>query len=154
MIEHVVDIPLVNVTPQKIWNWLSTMNDEKYREWHHDHRYYKILHPVKKSVGMKVRFVEVLEGSYKIDLAWEVIQSIPPRHVIFRAIVPFPVRLELLIFAMPNGALVRHHIKIGNSSLLSRIFEPVISTLIFTKKRQSILERHAYEEFKNLEHLV
>lgn len=154
MIEHVVEVSVVGVQPEQVWQWVVSMTDVKYREWHRNHRSYALLRSKDDLVGMRFHFDEVLEGKFRINLSWEIVEIEAPRRVVFRALILYPVRLELALDPTSEGTWVRHVLRIGGGSPLYRLIDPLILRLIFTAERRALLDRHAREEFKNLERLI
>jgi hypothetical protein len=153
MLTHKVEV-LVYAKPKSIWDWMLTMTNEKYRLWHRDHRAYAVLRPSESLLGMRVWFDEFLEGEFRISLSWEIVEVEPLKRVVFKALIPYPVCLELSLAQRSEQTLITHTLTIGKPSWYGRLLDRVINRFIFTERKRMILQRHAQEEMKNLEHLV
>lgn len=157
MIIHRVSVLVHNVTPRDIWQWMAEMDEQRYLSWHPDHRRYAVLERSKRSnglVGMKVFFDEVIDGDVRIASSWEVVMADEPRCIIFRALIPYPVRLELRLVEVTDGTMVTHLVLIGFKSWFASVFDLPILVTVFSKRRRELLERHVHEEFGNLEILA
>jgi hypothetical protein len=130
------------------------MNDQKYRSWHPDHRRYVVLKPSADLVGKQIFFEEVLGSEFRIALTWEIVKVDEPRCVIFRALIPYPVSLELHLSENTNGTAVTHWVLIGYKRWFSPALDLLISATVFSRRRCKLLERYVYEEFSNLEVLA
>ena len=151
MIIHEVNVFLSRIQPSKAWRWLINMDEKRYILWHKDHKKYSILLMREEIVGNRIHFEENIEGRFRVNLKWEIVECRDGEMIKIRALVPFPVYLTICLSSLESGTLVTHRLAIGHRSRILGMLENPIVRLILSIERQKILARHVKEEFLNLE---
>ena len=103
-------------------------------------------------IGSRIYFEENIEGRFRINVNWEIVECRDGEMIKIRALVPFPVFLTICLSPLESGTFVTHHLAIGHCSRVLRMLENPIIRLILSIERQKMLARHVKEEFLNLEH--
>lgn len=155
MIRVVTTIDIQGKTPEAIYEWIVTLDDERYRRWHPAHIAWRTIRQTPEDVGSLVFLDEQFEG-FRVRYVGEVVGSVPGRLLRYRLkrIVPLPVALTLRFDPRTHGTTVTHALAAGYQGAFGRILDGVLRRTVLTPAFEKALERHAREEFKNLERLI
>jgi hypothetical protein len=154
----IITTPIIvnNVQPVQIYDWIVHLTPEKYRQWDPIAHIGKIKRPTILNEGDSVFFEEKIE-CYKINLTWKIIKLNKPDEILMKAVIPFPVYLQLKFLSdkSKNNTEVIHELTIGfRFPGLEKIVDLFISTFIMHRKKIAAIKRHAINEFKNLENIL
>lgn len=153
MIESITEITVHNKSPKEIYDFMFTLTQEKYELWHPEHKEFKVIKSTTDTIGSVFYFNEIING-YKIDFKWEVIEIEKDKRILMKAKYFIPITLELTLKEENKNTVVKHHLKIGYNGKRAGISERIIRKYYFTDKVIKDLDRHAKEEFSNLEWLI
>ena len=154
MIRIVTRIVVNAKSSLQISRWMRTLNREKYLQWHQAHKDYKRIKITRSFVGSVIYFDETIED-LRIRFRWEVIELRGNELLIMKARFFYPIYLQLSLKEINGNTEVLHELRIGFELCgVEKIFDALISLFVFTNKRAKALDRHATEEFGNLERLI
>lgn len=155
MLEIITKIIIKGKSPQQIFDWMLNLNQERYLEWHPTaHKSYRRIKETENFVGSIIYFEETL-GDFRVNYKWEVVDLKTDNLILMKAKIFYPVYLSLSFLATNKDTEVIHQLRIGFSFKgLEKIFDWFVRKFIFTEKKIGALERHAMEEFKNLENII
>lgn len=154
MIIITTEILVQHISPEQIFDWIANLTPEKYRQWDPKAHVGKIERPAVLNVGDKIRFEEFIE-KYRINFRWKIMVLNRPNLFLMKALIPFPVYLQLSFLPINKDSKVIHELRIGFNFLrLEKIIDFFIRLFIMPEKKISAIKRHATEEFKNLEKIL
>lgn len=154
MIKIVTRIVVNGKSSLQISRWLRTLNRDRYLQWHQDHKDYKRVKITRSFVGSVIYFEEVIEG-FRIKFRWEVIELRKNELLVMKACFFYPIYLQLSMKEINGNTEISHELRIGFVfHRFEKIFDGLIRLFVFTNKRAKALDRHATEEFRNLEQLI
>jgi hypothetical protein len=151
MITQSTKIEILNKNPNQIYAFMFGLNKEIYTGWHPEHLDFKIIKQTPDTLGSIFYFHEKLDN-LKIKYNWEVTLLEPNHKIVMTAKYFIPIHLILIFDKTEKGTLVTHDLQIGTEK--EGILDWFISKFIFTKRKKQSQDRHAVEEFKNLEKLI
>lgn len=159
MIQIVTKIIVKGKSPQQIFDWMRNLNQEKYLQWHPiAHKTYRQSKETEDLIGSVIYFNEEID-SFRVDYEWEFVEvkkSLPISvEIKMKAKYFYPIYLNLSAKKVDIDTDVTHKLQIGFYAMgLEKIFDWFVRKFIFTKRQIEALERHATEEFKNLENII
>jgi hypothetical protein len=153
MTNQVTKVAVLGKTPSQIYDFMFGLDKEKYIAWHpQEHKDFKIIKQTTDIVGSIFFFHEQMD-KLKVKYRWEVLEITKNHKIVMKAQYFIPIYLILTLDETPNGTLVTHDLQIGNKPN-SKLFDWFITSFVFTKSKQKSQDRHAIEEFKNLEKIL
>lgn len=155
MITMVTTIDVRGKTPEAIYGWIVTLTNEKYRQWHPAHREWRTVKGRPDETGSVVFFDEQFEG-FRVRYCGEVVTAVPERLLRFRLkrLVALPVHLALRFEPTRAGTVVTHAVTAGYDSAFGRMLDWSLRKTVLTLAFEKALDRHAREEFRNLERVI
>ncbi len=153
MTNQVTKIEVLGKTPSQIYDFMLNIDKEKYLAWHPEHRDFKIIKQTKDTVGSLFFFHEQIDN-LKVKYRWEVTKIDKNHKIVMKAQYFIPIYLVLTLDKTPKGTLVTHDLQIGYRQKITGLIDWFIRNLIFTKNKRHSQDRHAIEEFKNLEKIL
>lgn len=155
MIRMVTTIDIQGKMPEAIYNWVVTLNNERYRRWHPAHIAWRTIRRTPEEVGSIVFLDERFEG-FRVRYVGEVVAAIPDRLLRYKLKrgVPLPAHLALRFEPTKVGTIVTHELTVGYDTPVGKVLDRLVRKTVLTPAFEKALERHAREEFKNLERLV
>jgi hypothetical protein len=147
-IESNTAVTVHNKTPEQIYNFLITLNPEKYLKWHPEHTEFKAVRINPEVTGSIFYFNDLINGE-KVENNWTVIEAVKSKKLLMQSSknsVGMTIKIELTQDG--NNTLVNHQLKVGKG------FMSWLVKLFFTEKMIKDLQRHVKEEFTNLEWLI
>lgn len=148
--ESITEITIRGKSPKEIYDFMFSLTQKKYILWHPEHQEFKVIKTTAEITGSIFYFKEIING-FKIQYNWEVVQVMKNHKILMRAKYFYPISLELVLRAENNNTIVKHILKIGKKT---GFISKIISRYFFTEKVEKDLQRHAIEEFTNLEWLI
>ncbi len=153
MLEHVTKVLIEGKDKEKILQFLLGLDVNQYKQWHPEHKDYKIIKATNDTIGSVFYYKEIIDG-FKLNYRWtltELEHLENKERIVMKAKIPISLYLILTLERVDNGTLITHHIKAGGKiSFINKL----IGKFIFTPKLIKSIERHANEEFKNLEKIL
>jgi uncharacterized protein YndB with AHSA1/START domain len=158
-IELTSRIKLKGVSPDQVYQFMTSLDDERYRQWHPEHHLqWKVLHrPKDETVGSIYYFKERFEDGEVLGAKIKVVEAIPGERLVQRSISPWWKSFDIVtgLKSIPEGTLVTHQIVAGSDlPLLGRLFNLILIPLFLKEPHIQAIHNHANEEFTNLEHLL
>lgn len=155
MITMVTTIDIRGKTPEAVYDWIVTLTNERYRQWHPAHREWRTVKGRPDEVGSIVFFDEQFEG-FRVRHYGEVVAAVPNRLLRFRLkrFVALPVRLALRFEPTEAGTVVTHALTAGYDSAFGRMLDWSLRKTFLTPAFEAALDRHAREEFRNLGRVI
>ena len=152
-------IKVKGVSPDQVYQFMTSLDDERYRQWHPEHHLqWKVLHqPKDETVGSIYYFKERFEDGQVLGAQIRVVEAIPGKRLVQRSISPWwkPFDFIVELESIPEGTLVTHRIVAGSDiPLLGRLFNLMLIPLFLKERHIQAIHNHANEEFTNLEHLL
>lgn len=147
-------IDIKGKTPEEIYNWILNLDDDKYKKWHpRDHKEFKIIKRASDEIGSIVYFHEQF-NSFVLKIKGELIKIKPSSLLVYKWKSFIPGYLFLSFETTKEGTLVTHTLKIGYVGMIGKITDWLMKKFYFAKHFEQALNRHAEEEFKNLEKII
>lgn len=155
MIIITTEILVNNVTPSQIFDWIMYLTPEKYRQWDPRAHIGKIERPAILKTGDTFRFEEKID-QYKINFRWKIVKLDRPNFFLMKAVIPFPIYLQLSFLPFNRGdTKVLHELRVGfHFPGIEKIVDYVINFFIMPRKKIDAIQKHATEEFRNLEKIL
>jgi hypothetical protein len=154
MIDHITKIEVLGKTPNQLYAFMFSLDKAKYISWHPtEHKDFRIVKETKDIIGSVFFFHEQMD-KLTVKYNWEVMELVENHKIVMKARYFLPVYLILDFDNTPNGTLVTHTLQIGYQKKITGRTDWFLQNFVFTKNKQASLERHAHEEFKNLEKLI
>ena len=154
MINHITKIEVLGKTPQQLYTFMFSLDKDKYVRWHPtEHKDFKIIKETKDTIGSVFLFHEQMD-KLTVKYNWQVVELVENHKIVMRAQFFMPVYLILDFDKTANGTLVTHTLQIGFKKKIMGLTDWFLQSFVFTHSKQKSLERHAHEEFKNLETLI
>ena len=145
----ITEIIVHGISPKQIYDFMFSLTNEKYLQWHREHKEFKVIKETKDTIGSVFYFNEVI-NDFKIDYDWKVVSVERNKKIIMKASkYLIPIYLEITLKEEGNNTQVKHHLKTGNC-----VTYWIIKKYFFTEERSRDLDRHVKEEFTNLEWLI
>lgn len=136
-------------SPKQIYDFMFSLTQEKYLQWHPEHKEFKIVKVTPDTIGSIFYFDEVIDG-FKVDFNWKVIAIESDKKILMKTSkYGVTIIFELLLKEEGGNTQVTHNLKIGN-----RLTKGIVKKFFFTEKVIKDIDRHAKEEFTNLEWLI
>jgi hypothetical protein len=159
MIQIITKIIVEGKSPQQIFDWMRTLNQEKYHQWHPvAHKDFKRIKETENLIGSVIYFDEIFEG-IRVREKWEIIEvkrNLPISFEVgMKAKTFYPMYLYLSGKKTNKDTEITHTLFVGFSFKgLEKIFDWFVKNFILSEKKIKALERHVIEEFKNLENII
>jgi hypothetical protein len=153
MTNQVTKVAVLGKTPSQIYDFMFGLDKEKYIAWHLEHKDFKIIKQTTDTVGSVFFFHEQMD-KLKVKYRWEVLEIVKNYKIVMKAQYFIPIYLILTLDETPNGTLVTHDLQIGYKQKTTGLIDWCIRNFVFTKSKRHSQDRHAIEEFKNLERLL
>jgi hypothetical protein len=153
MLTHRVNIKLKGVTIDSVYNFMCSLNLEKYQQWHFEHNDFKMIKGRINKAG-SILFFDEYVGKLRVRYRWKVFKIKDKRRIVLKAIHIIPVFLDISLSSVYNGLIVIHELRFGFKSPAFKPIDWLIETFIFTGKVQNEMKRHVIEEFKMLEEIL
>ena len=147
------------VSPDQVYQFMTSLDDERYRQWHPEHHLqWKVLHqPKDETVGSIYYLKERFEDGQVLGAKIKVVEAIPGERLVQRSISPLWKPFDIIIGfeSIPEGTLITHRIVVGSDlPLLGRLFNLILIPLFLKERHIQAIQNHANEEFTNLERLL
>jgi len=150
----VTRISIKGKSASQVFDWLCSLNQERYLQWHPAHKDYRLSKGPKGFVGNIIYFDEQIDG-FRINWEWKVVDLRENELILMKARYFYPICLSLSLKEIRGNTEVAHELRVGFAFKgFEKPFDWLVSRLIFTDKRAKALNQHAIEEFKNLERLI
>ena len=153
MTNHITKIEILGKKPNQIFDFMLSLNKEKYLNWHPEHKDFAVINQTENKLGTVFYFHEKMD-KLTVKYKWEVVEFTQNHKVVMKAKYFIPIYLTLTFDETENGTLVTHDIQLGYKKKTIGIIDWVIKSFVFTKSKVFSNERHAIEEFKNLEKII
>ena len=148
----ITKVEVLGKSPSQIYGFMFGLNKQKYLAWHEEHKDFKIVGQTKDTLGSVFFFHERMD-KLTVKYKWKVTSIVPNHKIVMKAEYFIPIYLTLIFDKTLNGTLVTHDLQVGTNPN-SKILDWFVGTFILTKSKQKSQDRHAIEEFKNLEKLI
>jgi uncharacterized protein YndB with AHSA1/START domain len=158
-IELTSRIKVKGVSPDQVYQFMTSLDDERYRQWHSEHHLqWTVVHrPKDETVGSIYYFKERFEDGQVLGAKIKVVEAIPGERLVQRSISPWWKSFDIItgLESIPEGTLVTHQIVAGNDlPLLGRLLNLILIPLFLKESHIQAIHNHANEEFTNLERLL
>jgi uncharacterized protein YndB with AHSA1/START domain len=158
-IELTSRIKVKGVSPDQVYQFMISLDDERYRQWHPEHHLqWKVVHrPKDETVGSIYYFRERFEDGEVLGAKIKVVEAIPGERLVQRSISPWWKSFDIItgLESIREGTLVTHQIVAGSDfPLLGRLFNLILIPLFLKESHRQAIHNHANEEFTNLERLL
>lgn len=155
MIRWVTKIEIRGKSPEAVYDWIVTLNNKRYRQWHPAHREWRAVRGAPEQIGSLVLFDEQFEG-FRVRFYGEVAAAHPKWLLRWRLkrLIPLPVHLTLGFEPVEVGTIVTHELIAGYNSTFGWALDALLRRTVLTPVFEKALDRHASEEFTNLEWLL
>jgi len=154
MLKLLTEIEL-DKSADKIYSFLLNLDKDKYCLWHSCHKDFKIIAKTDNINGSVFYFHEIVDGT-KANYKWTLIDHRKDILIKMKAIYFYPLYLTIKLDRISaHKTIVRHEISTGfQNKFLSLIFDSVVGKTLFSKKVRQSQQRHAIDEYKNLENIL
>lgn len=153
MLVFTSEIEVNGKTPEQIYNWFINLNStDEYKKWHPEHVEWKTKKRTSNGIGSVIYFDEWI-GKFRMKLTGELVETEPNRLFVFK-LKGLPAYLSLALEPTKNGTKVIHVVRFGYKGALGAVLDFLLKLLPIYKSFKRELDRHAHEEFKNLERLL
>lgn len=129
------------------------MDDEKYKKWHHAHKAWKTIKRTPNEMGSIV-YLDEQFNQFRLKLTGKLVEVKPNRFLFYKWKSLISGYLSLAFESTNTGTKVTHEVGVGYKGLLGKIIDWLLKKFYLTKAFEEALEKHAEEEFKNLEVLI
>lgn len=155
MITFTTIIEITGKSPNQIYDWILNLDNDKYKRWHPAHKEWKTIKRTPNEIG-SIIYLDEQFNHFRIKLTGELVDLAPNRFLFYkgRNNLLIPGYLSLSFEATNAGTKVIHEIGAGYKRLLGKIIDWFLRKFYLTKIFEEALEKHAKEEFKNLEKLL
>jgi hypothetical protein len=154
MTNLITKIEVLGKKPSQIYDFMLDLNREKYIAWHPtEHIDYRVVKETRDIIGSICFYHEKMDN-LRVKYYWEVTELTKNQLIVMKAKHIISVYLILKLDETTQGTLVTHNLQIGYKNGISNLVDWVVRNFIFTKNKRNSLERHANEEFKNLEKII
>lgn len=134
----------INRSPEYVYNWVIDLDNNKYCNWHPDHKLY-YRHNDKVQLEEKV-------DSQTIKLKGRLVSDIPNKELRYRGHSSImPIYLSLNFEESTNGTRLINEIGIGFNGPLGVISDFLIRKFYKWDSMREKYTKHLYEEWTNLE---
>ena len=152
-------ITVKGVSPDQVYQFLLSLDNDRYRQWHPGHHLqFRVVHqPKDETVGSVYYFKERFEDGRVLATQIKVLQAVPGQRLVQRSISPWWKRFDIItgLQSIPEGTLVTHQIVAGSGlPFLGRLFNLMARRLFLKESNLKAIHNHANEEFTNLERLL
>jgi hypothetical protein len=153
MINHIVQLNVVNIKSEQIYDFMINPSDERYSEWWPgEHLQFHIVkHGEKNHLNDEVFMDEYIGENRRLTFLAIVIKADKPITIIWqmkKAGIRLPAFVELNLHDVKDGVRLKHELRIGYSGI-GRLLDPFI-LLYFNKSYQNALEKHCNSEWHML----
>ena len=146
-------IEIKGKTPEQIYNWILNLDDEKYKKWHPAHKAQKTIKRTLNEMGSIV-YLDEQFNQFRLKLTGKLVEVKPNRFLFHKWKSLISGYLSLAFESTNTGTRVTHEVGVGYKGLLGKIIDWLLKKFYLTKAFEEALEKHAEEEFKNLEVLI
>lgn len=152
-------ITVKGVSPDQIYQFLLSLDNDRYRQWHpRHHLQFRVVHqPEDATVGSVYYFKERFEDGRELGAQLEVVEAVPGERLVQRSVSPWwkPFDIIIGLQSIPEGTLVTHQIVAGSDlPFLGTLFNLIMRRLFLKESNIKAIHNHANEEFTNLERLL
>ncbi|GAA6767672.1 hypothetical protein AAFH68_36220 [Flavobacterium sp. CGRL1] len=154
MIQLSTDIEVKKST-NLIYEFLLNLDKEKYCQWHSAHKDFAVIKRTEQEIGSILYFKEIVDQTV-VNFKWRIIEITENKLVKMQAIYFYPVYLTIgLENISKNVTIVHHNLHIGfKIKFLNLIPDWIIGNTLFSLRKRKSQQKHAIEEYKNLEYLL
>jgi len=155
MITLATEVEVKGKTPEQIIHWFMSLDNETYKKWHPEHMAWKTIKLTPNFVGSIIYFDEKI-GAFRMKLTAEIVKAEPNRFLVFKlkGFMPIQSYLSLSLQPTSSGTKVIHEVKVGNGGIFTKAVEWFLEKSGLVGWFEKALNKHAQEEFKNLEQLI
>jgi uncharacterized protein YndB with AHSA1/START domain len=158
-VEFTSRITVKGVSPDQIYQFLLSLDNDRYRQWHPGHHLeFRVVHqPKDETVGSVFYFKERFEDGQELGAQLKVVEAVPGERLVQRSISPWWKPFDIIagLQSIPEGTLVTHQIVAGSDlPFLGMLFNLIMRRLFLKESNIKAIHSHANEEFTNLEHLL
>lgn len=153
MITFTTTVEVTGKSPDQIYDWVLNLDNDKYKRWHPAHKEWKGIKRTSNEIG-SIAYLDEQFNHFRLKLTGELVEVKPNRFLLYKWKSPISGYLSLAFEPTNTGTKVIHEVGVGYGGLFGRIIDWVLRKFYLTKAFEEALEKHADEEFKNLEELV
>lgn len=156
MFEIATRFTVEGISPLQITEWCWNLDDEKYRNWHPDHKSFRWMEKTESYVGSRCRFEETPGGVMRDHYTWQVARADigePFSELEFKAkhYHVYPVSITLSMKKNGSDTEFTHTLRTGVSLLGSEvILDGLVRILFLSGRRVEAFRQHVIEEYTNL----
>lgn len=155
MITFTTTIEVSGKAPDQIYDWILNLDNDKYKRWHTAHKEWKTIKRTSNEIGSIV-YLDEQFNHFRLKLTGELVELTPNRFLFYKGKgnLFIPGYLSLTFEPTNAGTKVIHKIGAGYKGLFGKVIDWLLRKFYLTKAFEEALEKHAKEEFKNLEKLL
>ncbi len=153
MIVFRTEIQIKGKTTGQIYNWLLDLDNEKYERWHPEHRRWRTIKREPGDLGNVIYFDEKI-GRMRFRVKGKIVEAEPGRRLVYKLNYPIPTYLSLEFVPADKGVNVIHEVKFGYKGPMGKVLGGLVRRTRLVKYFEKELDRHARQEFKNLETII
>lgn len=155
MMTFTTTVEVAGKTPEQIYDWILNLDNEKYKQWHPGHKEWKTIKRTSNEIGSIVYLDERFDH-IRLKFTGEVIEAKLNSFLLYKlkSPIPIPGYLSLSFKPTKTGTKVIHEVGVGYEGLFGKIVDWFLRKFYLTRSFEKALEKHANEEFKNLEKLL
>lgn len=153
MITFTTTVEVNGKSPDQIYDWILNLDNDKYKRWHPAHKEWKTIKRTPNEIGSIV-YLDEQFNHFRLKLTGELVEVKPNRFLLYKYKSLIPGYLSLAFESTNRGTRVIHKTGIGCKGLLGKIIDWTLRKLYFTRAFEEALEKHAKEEFRNLEEII
>lgn len=154
MIEIYKHIVVKNRSPEQIYNWVTRITPEKFRQWYPGLHLDAKMKVSELKIGDSVCY-EVLLGGAKKRLKWEVMDLQDNVKIVSKLKGFYPVCVHLSFIPAGDDTEVVYNLKVGFTFFgVERLLDCFVSSFILTGKKVNEIKQHEKAKFENLENLI
>lgn len=153
MITFTTTVEVTGKSSVQIYDWILNLDNDKYKRWHPAHKEWKTIKRTPNEMG-SIIYLDEQFNRFRLKLTGELVEVKPNRILLYRLKSPISGYLSLVFEPTNTGTRVIHKIGVGYGGLFGKIINWLLRKFYLTKAFEEALEKHAKEEFKNLEALI
>lgn len=153
MITFTTIVEVTGKSPDQVYDWVLNLNNDKYRRWHPAHKEWKTIKRTHNEMGSIV-YLDEQFNHFRLKLTGKLVEVKPNRFLLYKWKSLISGYLSLTFESTNTGTKVTHEVGIGYKGLLGKIIDWLLRKFYLTKAFEEALEKHAKEEFRNLEEII
>jgi len=149
--KHIV---VKNRSPEQIYNWVTNLTPEKFRQWSPGVHLDAKLKVSELKIGDSVCYEVLLDGAKK-QLSWEIMDLQEKVKIVSKLKGLYPVCVHLSFIPAGGDTEVVYNLKVGFTFFgVERLVDCFVSSFILTGKKIEAIKLHEEVKFKNLENII